>query len=319
MTGTGHHRGPPAASEWAPCSDRSRQRGDPLGGTGGYGAGWFLVEIDSSWGEHAFTESSLDPVLGRAIVRRVERAGLRPVAIRRHGRRADQRRDQESWRWALADSRPGHESLRWGQVDDPAALLEIALDGSAGTASSEPAVLVCTHAKHDRCCAVRGRPVVTALADSHPAATWECSHLGGDRFAATMIVLPHGLYYGRVPAEHAPSIMEAFVSGRVVPDFFRGRSSLSNAVQAAQAFARDTLGDTRIPAWQPVGEQVDDDGSVWRIVLSAPHSLLQVNMHQTWSEPLLSTCAAVKPAPVREFSLDSVELLGSEVHEWDTL
>lgn len=104
-----------------------------------------------------------------------------------------------------------------------------------------------------------------------------------------------------------------------MPDFFRGLSSLSNAVQAARAFARDTLGETRTPAWRPMDEQVDDDGSMWGIVLSAPRRLLQVNLNQTWSEPLLSTCATVKRAPVREFSLDSVELLCSEGQEWSTL
>ena len=300
-----------AAAGWAPCSDRARERGDPLEGTGGFGAGWLLVEIDSSWGEHAFTESSLDPDLGRAIVRRAERAGLRPVAIRRHGRRADQRRGQKSWSWAVADSRPGLESIRWGKVCDPSELLDIPLDGSAGTPGVDPAVLVCTHAKHDRCCAVRGRPVVSALAASHPGATWECSHLGGDRFAATMIVLPHGLYYGHVPAEHAPSIIQDYASGHIAPRFFRGRSSLSNHVQAAQAFARQALGDTSISAWLPIEEHVDEDHAAWRIVLSSPPGLVQVNMHQTWSEPLLSTCAAVRPAPVRQFSLDEVELLDS--------
>ena len=29
-----------------------------------------------------------------------------------------------------------------------------------------------------------------ALAEAHPEETWECSHLGGDRFAGTMVLLP---------------------------------------------------------------------------------------------------------------------------------
>ena len=57
---------------------------------------------------------------------------------------------------------------------------------------------VCTHGRHDACCAERGRPVAAALTASHPAETWEISHMGGDRFAANMVVLPEGLYYGRM-------------------------------------------------------------------------------------------------------------------------
>ena len=59
---------------WEPCSDRSLERGDPLAGTGGYGARWLLVEIDGAWGTHAFFQSRLDPAIGRALVRRAEAA-----------------------------------------------------------------------------------------------------------------------------------------------------------------------------------------------------------------------------------------------------
>ena len=85
------------------------------------------------------------------------------------------------------------------------------LDGSAGTVSDRPVLLVCTHARHDQCCAVRGRPVAQTLARAFPDETWESSHLGGDRFAATMIVLPHGLYYGRVPTTDAETIVERYL------------------------------------------------------------------------------------------------------------
>ena len=222
----------PATSDdgWAPCSDRSRERADPLAGTGGYGARWLLVEIDGAWGAHAFFESALDPTIGRALVRRAEAAGIRPVAIRRYGRRADERRTQSRWRWALADAREGREGVRWGAVDDPAQLLDLALDGTAGTPSDQPVLLVCTHARHDQCCAVRGRPVAQALARGFTEQTWESSHLGGDRFAATMIVLPQGLYYGRVSPTDAVTVVDRYLEGEIVEEFYRGRSSLSNVV-----------------------------------------------------------------------------------------
>jgi len=44
---------------WEPCSDRSLERGDPLAGTGGFGARWLLIEIDGAWGAHAFFQSRL--------------------------------------------------------------------------------------------------------------------------------------------------------------------------------------------------------------------------------------------------------------------
>ena len=85
-----------AAPGWLPCSDRSLERGDPLLGTAGYGERWFLVEIDGAWGAHAFLQSPLDPALARALVTRIESAGIRPLAIRRTGRTSLQRNARPS-------------------------------------------------------------------------------------------------------------------------------------------------------------------------------------------------------------------------------
>jgi len=282
-----------------PCSDRSLERDDPLAGTAGYGERWFLVEIDGAWGEHAFFQSRLDPDLARALVRRIEGTGMRPLAIRRTGRRADERRDQKHWRWAIVDARPGRESVRWGRVDDPAELLDVPLDGSSGEISTRPIVCVCTHARHDQCCAVKGRPVVKALAQHHPDETWECSHLGGDRFAATLIVFPEGLLYGRMPAAEAPGILESHARGEVEPFWLRGRTSLTNVAQAAESFARESTGDRRIDAFRVVDERPTDDG--WEVEFDHDGEHLVVGVGATQSEPLLSTCAAVVASPVREF------------------
>lgn len=284
---------------WIPCSDRSLERDDPLTGTAGYGERWFLVEIDGAWGEHAFFQSRLDPDLGRELVRRIEGARMRPLAIRRTGRRTDERRAQKRWSWAVVDARPGSESVRWGSVDDPAALLDVPLDGSTGTLSDEPIVCVCTHARHDQCCAVKGRPVVTALARSHPAETWECSHLGGDRFAATLVVFPEGLLYGRMPAADAPGILESHARGEVEPQYLRGRTSLTNVAQAAESFARESTGDNRIDAFRVLEETVTEGG--WLVEFDHDGQRVEIGVAATMSEPLLSTCAAIVAAPVREF------------------
>lgn len=304
----------PASPDWAPCSDRSRERGDALGATGGLGRRWLLVEIDSPWGAHAFLDSALGRELGRAIARRAEAAGLRPVAIRRFGLRADQRRERTTMRWAIAETRPGREEMRWGTVEDPAELLELPLDGSAGEPSERPAFLVCTHARHDRCCAVRGRPVAAALAEAYPEETWECSHLGGDRFAATMILLPHGLYYGRVPAENAQDIAAAYQRGLLVPEHFRGRSAMSLAAQAAEEHARSRLGEQRVEEITLLAETPGAGDEPTTVHLRHGLDEIVVGLQESWTEPLLSTCGARVPFPVRRFEAVSMEVVPAGTH-----
>ena len=103
------------------------------------------------------------------------------------------------------------------------------------------------------------------LAQAYPEETWECSHLGGDRFAGTMVLLPHGLYYGWVDDGDAVAVADAYLDGRVVPEFLRGRSSSRHPVQAAQHFARTS---DLLDAYPPLREDRTDDG--WSVVLAGP-------------------------------------------------
>jgi hypothetical protein len=288
---------------WMPCSDRSLQRDDPLAGTAGFGERWFLVEVDGAWGTHAFFQSRMDRGLARRLVARVEGEAIRPLAIRRTALRADERRAQRTWSWAYVDARPGHESVRWGSVTDPVELLEVPLDGSAGEQSLEPVICVCTHARHDQCCAVKGRPVVTALAGRYPQQTWECSHLGGDRFAATMILFPHGLLYGRVGVEDAAALVTDYEAGIVNPALLRGRASLPNVVQAAEAVARERTGDLRLDAFRLLSHGLlsSERSGDWTVEFDHRGSRLTVELEETLSDPLLSTCSSSRALPVRQF------------------
>lgn len=281
------------------CSDGARLRGDALAGTGSRGMRWLLVEVDGAWGHSAFLDSPsvLDRELGYAIVRRAEAADMRTLAIRRPGRA----RGEGRLRWAVVDSRPGFDSIRWGEAADPLELLTIPLDGSTGVASDIPIVAVCTHGRHDRCCAVRGRKVLPALMSRHPDITWECSHLGGDRFAGTMILFPQGMYYGNVDDADAADIVDRHLSGLVEPRFLRGRSSLPPEVQVAQVHARELVGDDRIDALQPVS--VAREGALWTVILDHDGTAVTVTLREGVSDPITTTCTATRAGTVRTFEL----------------
>ncbi|MXP21203.1 sucrase ferredoxin [Gordonia sp. HNM0687] len=283
-----------------PCSDSARHRGDPMFGTASAGHRWVLLELAGAWGPSAFLQSPkiLDPALGRAIVRRVETAGMRIVAIRRPGRRAAVPR----WRWFIVDARPGSETVYRGEVAAAPEFLDLALDGSDGARSDDPLVAVCAHGKHDQCCAVRGRAATAAISAVYPEWTWECSHLGGDRFAATMILYPHGLSYGAVDSADDPAaIVHRYTNGRLDNELLRGRTSLPHAVQAAQYFVRRATGDDRIDALAPIDVRRADHRI--EVVLEGSDGPIGVTLAEHMSDPLHSTCAASVAGRVRQFVL----------------
>jgi (2Fe-2S) ferredoxin len=142
------------------------------------------------------------------------------------------------------------------------------------------------------------------IAAQYPEFTWECSHLGGDRFAATMLVLPEGLCYGRVDATDAAGLVRLYLDGRLDHRFLRGRTSLPHAVQAAQHFVRDAYGDDRIDALHPLS--VEPGAAMTRVLLAADNGPVEVLLDVGMSEPLFSQCGATAAGRVRTFTLRSI-------------
>lgn len=72
-------------------------------------------------------------------------------------------------------------------------------------------IAVCTHGSRDACCASFGAPMYLKMhtaAKSLPATrVWRCSHLGGHRFAPTMLDLPSGRVWGLVDETAARGIL----------------------------------------------------------------------------------------------------------------
>ena len=249
-----------------------------------------LVEQPGPWGAGGLRESRFDAATAHALEARAAAAGIRVQAIRRPGRTPA----GAPRRWALADTREGRESLRWGTFDADAALLELALDGSVGEIDVEPIYLVCAHSKHDTCCALRGRPVAAALAQQRPGRVWECSHVGGDRFAANVLVLPAGLLYGRVLPFAAAEFVEAAEAGEVVAALLRGRVGLPPVAQAALAFAYEHLALRSRTALSVVATSPIVDGAAI-VRIAGPHGDVSVTVQVERVAADGLTCANPRP------------------------
>jgi hypothetical protein len=196
---------------------------------------------------------------------------------------------------------PWIERAVLGRIDDVADMdLEGLADGaSAGLPRDDgPLFLVCTHGRHDPCCAERGRPVARALAASEPEAIWECSHVGGDRFAGNVIAFPHGIYFGRVAPGDAASVATGYRQGRIDLPHHRGRSCYATAVQAAEHLFRVERGVDGIDEVRPAGAAQRDGRIV--VTLSAGNDRFEVTIERSRAEPRVLTCHGTEPfaAPV---------------------
>ena len=287
------------------CAAQADLRGDALMASAPPAERWLLIESRSAWPRQALTslqDSSSGVELGDAIARRCRELRIRPVLIRRYGRldRTGPRR------WGLVDCRPGRELVRWGDLPTDEHLLDVLAGKDPGLVSNEPVYLVCTHGRHDACCAVRGRPVAATLTAAYPERTWECSHIGGDRFAANVVVLPHGLFYGQVSPARAVELAKQYDEGAVVPDLLRGSGAFVPPVQAAQHFARAAGHSPAVDNLLPQTVEVLGEHR-WRILLASTNGLIAVEVSARLDTvDARLTCAGSSPAQIRHFELHSL-------------
>jgi hypothetical protein len=266
---------------------------------------FLLVEHPGPWAFDALGESGIDPAVLAQLLVATQQAGARTLLIRRHGRVADTGDRQ----WAVADVAGG--CIRWGTWRDDADLLaarDALAEPSTGW-SSEPVLLVCTHGRHDTCCAIRGRPVAAALAERHGDRVWECSHVGGDRFAPSVVVLPDGTYYGGLDVADAGEVIDRHLAGAVTPSRLRGSALLSPVAQAAAVAVHERFGpgaarDVRSASVETSGPDR------WRVELSCVGPLparvvAQVEAHR--AAPAVLTCRAAQATSARTFTVTDLQ------------
>lgn len=232
------------------CSAASQDRGEPVAVTASQVRGWLLVEVHGAWGKDAVVDSRLGPHLPDGWKADLKHRGIRPICIRPPGRLEPGREPDDVRLFFVVAARPGRTDGRVWTRTVPSLRAVPAVTAGVALGSEPPGwdrhreriVMVCTNGKHDQCCANEGRPVARHLRTTRWAAqVWECSHIGGDRFAANVVVLPDSLYFGRMQPADAERILDAHAAGRVELEWYRGRSTLRFAEQAVDHALRAHL------------------------------------------------------------------------------
>jgi hypothetical protein len=226
----------------------SQQTDESLPGTAKPGKIILALEFVNNWGHDILDGNALGEELTEKVEKFLKDNGAQLQFIRRPGREGQQRAAGAtrqlyiSWAEGYGDDpTPILESL---QVSGPEALLDLDLSapGAAGGRRIDgPLLLVCTHGKRDKCCAVFGRPVADELAAKYGQMVWESSHTKGHRFAPSMILLPHNYSYGQLGTTGASSMLERAKQGELWLEGCRGRGVWDPVGQAAELAVAEKL------------------------------------------------------------------------------
>jgi hypothetical protein len=254
---------------------------------------WLLVEYPSAWRRNAVADSRL---LSDTFKQHVRSIDARTLLIRRDHRRG------ERIRCFFVRSCESPPSMVRFEISDYDNLL---LEDFRPEPAQELLYAVCTHGRHDKCCAKFGLPLYCALRDQVHERVWQCSHVGGDRFAGNVVVFPYGLYYGHVTPDDVAEIVHRSERGEVWLKGYRGRSCFSRPVQVAEYFLRSESGRLEIDEFhlidllpsggnrRQVRFQARSDASVHLVEYAVESAALNEFL----------TCGAAEPSTVPQYEL----------------
>lgn len=222
------------------CSDVAPE---PLPGSAKQTSVYVIFEWPSSWTHDVLDGGTFGEELTEKLKRHLDSYGASLQLVRHPTREG---RDIADHHLYLVFADEGITEVT--HIDTPEEILNFDLSGPGrnGIATRpRPLLLVCTHAKRDACCAIKGRPLIVEMEKRYPFATngdvvWETSHTKGHRFAPSMLLMPWGYSFGRMNVEAT----EALVNSAMEGDFFlpgnRGRGTLDTQQQVAElAVARE--------------------------------------------------------------------------------
>lgn len=162
---------------------------------------------------------------------------------------------------------------------------------------------VCSHGRHDACCGRRGRALLQRLSDLGMGATsWAVSHIGGDRFAANLILLPSGYIIGRAD-DLADHDLVALSHGKLPLTHLRGRWGQRPVEAVLEQWYRSTHNLTDIPDEPEIQIADADSGDgVYNVTFNGTHLRLKAVLNESSTE-IHYTCNTANPQPIYSWTV----------------
>ena len=264
------------------CSD---YQVEPLPGTAKKESVFVLFEWPGGWSRDVLDGDTFGPELTAQLKKKLKgQVGLQ--LIRRPGR--DGRQIGTMHRCYLVWAEQGVMELVLLTGPEKILDLDLTAPGRNGGGSLDtPLVLVCTHAKRDKCCAVKGRPLAAELVEDYPDMVWETSHTKGHRFAPSVMLMPWAYSFGRMNKEAAAQMIAA-AQGKYFYPVNRGRGIFGPRGQVAElAVARELIDASEDLYYGQLHAEDEKQGPV---VTHADGRRWSVTLEQRAVEGVVSSC-----------------------------
>ena len=201
------------------CANMSRQQGEDIIGSASLYQTYIMVECPYPWTANAF-ESKGVPQNFRELVAEVKEAKLPIRFLLTLGIKPT---PENQTQVLIFQQQQGittgyrKKEIKVDSITEVAPIIRKYLTPEGlkieGELSTTRDFFVCTHGSHDKCCSRYGYPFFrkgVAMVEEFglkDVRFWQVSHIGGHRFAPTLISFPDGRYYGALDEESLQRIL----------------------------------------------------------------------------------------------------------------
>lgn len=261
------------------CTDLCLERGEPLAGTGDAPARVLMLAWPrGKWRTPRWESIDMSPALSETL-HEAAHAKLHVALV-----------DKVEAKGKLPTLHALPENIYADFADEAALITAIRdyVDGKvfAGTPDTRPTIICCTDSRRDACCARHGFSTYKALveiADAERFNIMQATHIGGCRFAASLVVMPQRQRYGRMTAEHAAGFLDAIGRDEIYLPTYKGRSDAPEQAQVAELAAlkwaaENGFGTTAVSLGGNIPE-VAHDGDRLTLEAALPGARLSIRMH----------------------------------------
>lgn len=262
------------------CSDTGVE---PLPGTAKTGNGFVLLEHPGAWSRDVLDGETFPPELTAQLKSHLKASKMGLQLIRKPGREGRGITDHTVF---LVFSEL--EVMERITIEHPEQVLDLDLSAPGRNNAQpvdHPVLLICTHAKRDVCCALKGRPLAAEMVPAFPAdQVWESSHTKGHRFAPSMLLMPWNYSFGQMNGEATSAMLTAAQQGEFFYPGNRGRGTRDARGQVVELAVVEHLINQ--------GEKVGISGlQVDEITVTHPDGrIFEVTLEQQTIEGVISSC-----------------------------
>lgn len=261
------------------CTDLCHERGEPMAGTGDAPKRVLMLAWPrGKWRVPRWESVDMSPDLSAAL-HAAAKAGLHVALV-----------DKVEAETPLPTLHALPENIRadFANEADLIAAIRNYIDGRifVGTPDNRPTILCCTDSRRDACCARYGfatYKALVAIADPARFNIVQATHIGGCRFAASLVVMPQRQRYGRMNAEHAAGFLAALEQGQIYLPTYKGRSDQPEPVQVAELAALNWAAEhgRDLAALTLSGTLPEEPGEGTTLTLQAelPDAHLAIHLH----------------------------------------